>query len=80
MQGGGKSGFKVVHIENNIIINNNTRMNSVSHTAVSLLLPHPVFSLQFVLLSHWVIGPLKFYSICHCPYLPIIIGVHAHEL
>ena len=42
--GWGKSRLTVVHGENNIIINNNTRINSVFHvlTTVNLHSPHPV--------------------------------------
>ena len=41
--GWGKTKLTVVHMENNTIINNNTNINSVSHTTVNLLLPHPVY-------------------------------------
>ena len=43
-----KSRLTVVHMENNIIIDN-IRINSVLHTltAINLLLPHPVFIFIF---------------------------------
>ena len=41
----GRSRFTIVHMENNTIINNNTKINTVFHvlTTVNLLLPHPLY-------------------------------------
>ena len=39
-----KSRFTVVPLKNNIITNNNTRINSMSHTTVNLLLPNCILN------------------------------------
>ena len=40
--GWGESKFTVAHMGSTELINDNTRINSVSHTTVNHLLPHPV--------------------------------------
>ena len=68
--GWGKRRFTVIHMENNIIINNNKNKLSRTHT-INLLLPHPVYStvLLTIVTMLYIASPWLNYFITESLYL-----------